>query len=537
VAIGWQMAGAHRRGLLAVGAGLAVAAVLVRALMGVGVSAVSMRPGLPLLVLLFFYGISVVTFSELKPTDPSEMPRYPARMLALPVRTVSLVLWPLAWGVLGMVALWAASLVLVLWPLGLEWPFAWPALALAATVASFQAASWWPVGSPLLRMALASVLGPAPLLALGGASALGGWSPAALAALGAGMLGLGFCAAWWGVTLDRSGQGLALPDLGRLGAKLMPARRAPERFASAEAALDWAEWQRKGRVLLEILAAVLAVCVLLAGITRWLGRPPGPASVLLVAITPPWFATLLGPSLAKPRFWATRYGLGAFAATRPMRTGTMLEVLLRVGARSVAWMWVMVVVALPVLVWMAGLNESVVRWWEVAMAGRSGPEALLLLVALGVAVYAGSLGLLVSGLSLGLSGRMGLVAAAMGLRAVLLALAVLWGRAALDHLASQPAAYRALPWLLGVALAVKAAVAGTGLGIGIRRHVLEPRMAVLLAAGWTVGAASLALVLTCLLPGWISGPWRVSAALVGLILLPLAQPAFAPLAMAWDRHR
>src|SRR5262245_17683958 len=60
---------------------------------------------------------------------------FPARMFTLPVRTLTLVAWPMLCGTIAMIGLWLAAALLALRPWGIEVPLVWPALLAAAFLA------------------------------------------------------------------------------------------------------------------------------------------------------------------------------------------------------------------------------------------------------------------------------------------------------------------------------------------------------------------------------------------------------------------
>lgn len=94
---------------------------------------------------------------------------YVKAMFTLPVRSRTLVIWPMAYGSLATAVLWVATATAmsIFWPLGFRPPLALPALACAALMAWLQAVSWlpWAKGSlhELVTMAILTPLAALPV--------------------------------------------------------------------------------------------------------------------------------------------------------------------------------------------------------------------------------------------------------------------------------------------------------------------------------------------------------------------------------------
>jgi hypothetical protein len=144
---------------------------------------------------------------------------------------------------------------------------------------------------------------------------------------------------------------------------------------------------------------------------------------------------------------------------------------------------------------------------------------------------------LVAGIGAGLTGR-----SWVGVASSIWRLFLLEGLGALAWAAWTNVNFRAalLPWLPGiliVSLAAKIAVSTTAFVLGLRRNAITAR-----AVGWIVGGW---LVCGLFVAGYaghvchtINRPdlW-IWTALGGFLILPLADLAIAPLALAWNRHR
>ena len=95
-------------------------------------------------------------------------------------------------------------------------------------------------------------------------------------------------------------------------------------------------------------------------------------------------------------------------------------------------------------------------------------------------------------------------------------------------------------WLTGiliVCLAAKIAVSIAAFAWGLRRNAITPRAVVWIAGGWLACGLFVAGYAGHIC-GVIHKPeLRVWVALAGFLVLPLADLAVAPLALAWNRHR
>jgi len=93
----------------------------------------------------------------------------------------------------------------------------------------------------------------------------------------------------------------------------------------------------------------------------------------------------------------------------------------------------------------------------------------------------------------------------------------------------------ALPWMAGAAVGVKLLAAGWFARVLVRRRTVAPAMLGRLAATWLALTAGLAVALVCLVPAILVPAYGLVLAVA--LLVPLARPAAAPLALAWNRHR
>src|SRR5262245_52773026 len=143
LAIGWELWGRNRLGIVATAAGLAVAGA-VTALLPAGWAETAFLLGTVCFALAALYLLSVVLHVEFH--EGSFRLGLPRRLFTLPVRTAALVAWLLAYGLAALVLLWLATSALVWLPAGIE-PSWWVLPLLAVAVVWFQAVCWAVPGS------------------------------------------------------------------------------------------------------------------------------------------------------------------------------------------------------------------------------------------------------------------------------------------------------------------------------------------------------------------------------------------------------
>jgi hypothetical protein len=99
----------------------------------------------------------------------------------------------------------------------------------------------------------------------------------------------------------------------------------------------------------------------------------------------------------------------------------------------------------------------------------------------------------------------------------------------------QPAALAAVPWLMGLLLAIKLAAAGFVVRGLLRWRLTTPIGAALQIATWLAVVLSLTALALTLLPAEHAPAKQIVLGIV--LLIPFARVAGAPLALEWNRHR
>jgi hypothetical protein len=90
-------------------------------------------------------------------------------------------------------------------------------------------------------------------------------------------------------------------------------------------------------------------------------------------------------------------------------------------------------------------------------------------------------------------------------------------------------------WAAPAAVVLKLLLAGVALRALYLRRLVTPRVLAGGLAAWPVLAVALFGALAWLVPPGLAS--RSALALAAVLLVPLARPALAPLALEWDRHR
>jgi len=470
---------------------------------------------------------------------------FPAHLYAKPVRTWVLVGWQMLLPAVTIALLYLVSVgcARILW--GITWPLAGPVLLLVTALACTQAIMWSMVDSRVLRtFACLSVL-----------AALQGWqfsrygpvqgypntssltemwirlTPGELLTL-APCLAAAYIVAVLGVSRDRRGDCVGWPGFrGRLAAvmDLLPGRQKP--FNSPAAAQFWREWHEKDRLMPAACGIWVAGIILL----RVLGITDTRATVLL-------FTFMLQVGLVVPLFAGFIVGqcgrksvIDDFKATLPVSNSRLSAMILRPGAAGLSSAWAIYVAGLLFMIgwyFMVGQGDAIPlgQYNSVKNAVLElGYANTLLLVASGIVVVWGAMGL---GASMTLVGRpwllWGFWLAICSIGPVLLVLDTLHALNLIPF--SVAPLFSSLPWTIGICCLLGTAWAFSA----ARRRYLIASTTICLGLGlWLLLCCSVGLTW---LPRDDLGPSTI-VLVMGLLALPVAPLATAPLALAWNRHR
>ncbi len=463
---------------------------------------------------------------------------FPARLFVLPVPALVLATPGLLLGTLTSVLGWLLCAACVLRPCGIEAPLGWPAALGAALLSWCQALAWMPFPWPYSRLAL-SCVGLLVVGLSGPVLAAAQVDEAALTAGLAALVPLGYAAAILGVARARNGTGRWEPA---------PVEALPEQadlplhpFSSPLRAQLWLEWRNSVWTYTFLVGFFLLWTVPLAHVTArllasdelihttpwivWLRDQVGPgwAGVACIVLGPLAVALVSDTDLGR---WSTSRNLGrsVYLATLPVTPAGVIrpKLIFAAGISVLTWS-LAAVLALTWAGWTGQIGDMERRLGAVV----GSPAA-------GLAVLAGGLVLamlvswlwLVRSLWVGLGGFKALIWVPL-VSTYLTGIAVWF---AVDQWRSRT---EAISWLMDVLL----------LGLLLKG----------LAAAWVVRRLHRDRLVSGGVLAWLFTGWAALATLVGvlaseltgvdlllpgvLLLMPLALPLAAPLALVRNRHR
>lgn len=502
--------------------------------------------------------LAVFNFTESSPER--EWTGFPYRMFVLPLPTVFLVALPLISGMAGM------SLVCGFWLRVIleraDAPEAgWLTLLLVSFTAFFQAVVWCLAGvrvGRLLALGLAGLgyvfVGFLPWQQIWTSD---WYSKKNLTVILCGQILLLFGISWYCVSCQRCGGGRR-PNWFRAALEwfldLLPRRKAD--FVSASGAQFWFEWRRSGIILPLCVAGILVFFIRPLSLTF---RHDGSETLHLLCWTlaaPVILAAVIGKGFSKPDFWAGELSFPAFYTVRPIASGEMVVVKMKVAALSAAISWVLVVVFL--CFWLPGwadldsLNTIRIGFWMAY--GHSLRWEKLIAVLIVVAGMFSTWKCLVDGLWNGLSGRWRVFLGPPIAYGLLLFLGIVVLSVMLNHDAAVRAWFfanpdRPLSWLEDIAAA--ALIVKFILAARAWRDISARRVGKYLVLWLCSTGCLLALVLVL----WAHGlfdlvlislfgflPWdtkRLVALLIfsALLVMPLARIGLARSSLEKNRHR
>ena len=470
----------------------------------------------------------------------------PRQLLSKPVSTVRLAMMPMIFG--GMITLSAfliwTELVLRHWVSFSFSDLIWISAVLLSFFWWIQALAWgfpFPKG----RLFLLTVIAFIHFLVWRMAQAhAGAWSSLRWPILCA-LVASAVAVACLGLKLMRQGKWES-PLFGMRQTCVAAQGRRPQ-FRSALAAQFWLEWRRQGLLLPAISGGVACLFIAVAfwfrkisGTAAPSGDPEMVASLITFFILPILALPLIISALLAPRMsWFDRFHatgeLPVYIAIRPMSNGGLVLAKLAMALATSILTWLVTAAAClclalaekDALFSSAGL---VTPFGTVGFMTGCAPVLLLLVV--------WTWKNLVGGIGAGLTGHIWIsVVFSLWTIYVLNLGPFLLANAARSNVHFRETLLHWLTAILIACLIVKIATAITAFILGLRRKVITAR-----AVGWMIGGW---LVCGLFVAGYadhvcstIHKPdaW-IWVTLGGFLILPLADLAIAPLALAWNRHR
>ena len=475
---------------------------------------------------------------------------FPKHMFVLPLRTRTLVRWPMLFGAAFMAFTWMVVALFILRPGGLNVPVLWPAALGAAGTAWLQAIGWSPFPSPFARVpALAVAITPLILLGACAGLYLESQSMPWFITLASFVWILGaYLFAVQGLSRARAGsegdwlrQGVARV-FARLRARRIVVADTRPPFRSPSAAQLWYDCRRNAIVLPMMFSFVsLPMLVLIlpplfggdASKSLMFGSTvlsPSMLGLLMLIGAFVMFSGLYGPGVGKFDIWSKEQ-MPSFFAVRPMATPRFVFIKMIVAGFSAlgAWCQLMALLALWAIVEASPWNprESVVRS---ALAGATPWEVAVCIAAPLVLLMMSWRGLVV-GMWPSLVGRKWF-AVTMGVLAMAItALAGGVGYWTYSHRQWWPDLLKYVPWLLAAIVAIKLITAASIFRALTDGEILPPRTIAFWLAVWVSGCIGLIAVASC----FVELTPMLAASIV--LAVPLARIAAAPMALYFNRHR
>ena len=475
---------------------------------------------------------------------------YPRRLLFKPVSTTRLALMPMFFGgiiTLSSFLIWT-ELVLRQWvnftPSGLLW--------ISAVQLSFfwwiQALAWsfpFPKGRLFVLIVMAIIHFLIWHMAQTRADAGSIWHWPILFALLLSALSV----AWLGLKLVRRGKWESPFRIQLFWTRQTDtaAQVRRQQFNSVFAAQFWLEWRRQGLLLPVVSGGVACLLIVVSFLFRKIsgtagqsGDPEMAASLITFFVLPTLALPLILSALLAPLMaWFDRFHstgeLPVYIAVRPMSNGGLVLAKLAMALATSALTCFVAAAACICLM----LPEKGILFSKAGLVTPFGPVGFMtgcvpVLLLLVIWTWKN----LVAGIGAGLTGRVW-ISAVFGLWTIY---GLNFGLFLLADTARTDVNFREvlLHWLttiLVACLAVKITLSITAFVLGMRRNAITAR-----AVGWIVGGWLVCGLFVAGYAGHVCNSihqpdlW-LWVALGGFLILPLADLAIAPLALAWNRHR
>jgi len=537
-AILWQISWRSRWGLLAAAAFLLVAILLAHLLpthwkIQLGDDE---RPavGWFLGVSSLFVNLILVTAFLMNGSDSKDL-TFVRHMFVLPVRTRTLVAWPMASGCLTVAAVWLINACLVFRPGGIAAPLWWPAAALAVFLAAFQALCWTPFAQRWLHAVLAVVVLIMPLPVLLALAIFGEvfhirFSEPAGTALLMGCLPIAYVAALSGVSRARRGDAYDWRAWNRFVQWLSQRRPAATHpFCSQSRAQLW--YECRAHVIIPVFIACMMPCFLFVPAIEPSNIALGWRLLGILLATPLFVAVLAGGALGNLTDPFSKYEAASFVLVRPISSLSLIKTKLVTAAIVTAAIWILFLAYISVLLLRPGFPESIAGVAATVGAWKASGISVLILMLLVALTWKN----MVEGLWVTLTGRKWVEnATSFGLLGLLF-VGIGLGIWIYFHPDVHGVAVAAVPWLVGLALMMKFAAAAVVMRGLVRSGLTGPAGASLMAATWLAVVAALCGLALYLLPGEHAAPTKVVPGIA--LFVPFARLAGAPLALEWNRHR
>lgn len=522
----WQIWRGWRWGLILGWAYLAAAAVVAHLLPDIlrrtpGGAAFVPNLGPQLALPCILIGIHMAAAFSLTGADLKER-GYWKMMFVLPVRTRTLVAWPMIWGCLALGCGWLFLALLVLRPTGQFVPLVWPVAALAAGLTFLQAHSWMPMAQHWLSIVVA-VLSMSIVAMIVALVAVFEVPEPVATCFFLGLLPLTWTACLRGVAAARRGDVIDLRVWNQLVDWISEKRKPAEHpFHSASQAQLWFECRCFGWLLPLFVAIVFPFALVLVVLQARNGAP-FTMPLLVLLFVPTFLATVIGFQFGNPSF--------PFVATRPLSSVALVRSKFEMALFSTLAAYIPALVTVPLLFLWPRFFDSALQAAQAAGTPKAATLLLLAVVLPPLLTWKG----IAESLWLGLTDRAWLNNAFAFGNAVLFGFGTLFSLWVSFNPTLQALLWQAMPWLIGLLLVVKLIIGIWIVSALVHSRLIKQITAGVLVGSWCVIVAGLCAIAVWLIPGELV---RVSGILAGVTLfVPFSRLAGAPLALEWNRHR
>lgn len=452
-------------------------------------------------------------------------------MFVLPVRTSRLVAWPMFSGCLTVAVFWLIIACFVFRASGIAAPLWFPAAAYALLLASFQALAWTPFAQRWLHIALTAAVLTSPLLVLlvGLFLNIQLSEPMATCLL-LGLIPIAYLAAVSGVGRARRGAAYDWRALGRFLewlAKWRPAATHP--FRSIGTAQLW--YECRAHLIVPLFIACMTPCFIFVPALAREDVTLGWRLLAGLLCVPLMIAWIAGGALGNLTDAVSKSYTASFVLVRPISSLSILRTKLATAAIVTVAIWLLFLGYISLLLARPGFPQSIGQVASSVPVWKAIGYPILVLALLVLLTWKS----MVENLWIALTGRKWVEQAIsfglMGLTLIGIGIGLWVG----FHPELHQPALAAVPWLIGLLLVIKFAVAGFVVRGFLQSRLTSPVGAAMIFAIWLAVVAALCTLALVLLPPEYASPKNIIPGIA--LFIPFSRLAGAPLALAWNRHR